>query len=258
MLSKTEREAPSLTVTAGFEGQPPQALTLVPMETDFVMMPTGRMLGNGCAYVELFGFEGTPAMTKQYIDTLQSEIAELDAQHPAGWIVDLRRNMGGNMWPMIAGLGPFFGDATLGYFVGPTSREAWFYRKGVAGSGKELICRASHPYRMKDGKAPIAVLTGETTASSGEITLISFKGIPNVRQFGHPTRGLTTGNDEYPMSDGALLVLTTTRDADRTGRVYTGSVAPDEGAETDWVHYGTEADPVVLAAMRWISARKPS
>jgi hypothetical protein len=48
---------------------------------------------------------------------LQEILAELDQSHPAGWVVDLRGNVGGNMWPMLAGIGPLLGEGdNLGEF----------------------------------------------------------------------------------------------------------------------------------------------
>lgn len=41
---------------------------------------------------------------------------------PAGWIVDLCGNGGGNMWPIIAGVGSVLGDDLLGFFISPTGR----------------------------------------------------------------------------------------------------------------------------------------
>jgi len=52
-------------------------------------------------------------------------IAELDASHPAGWIVDLRGNVGGNMWPMLAGIGPVLGE---GDHLGEFFYDPWSLR----------------------------------------------------------------------------------------------------------------------------------
>jgi hypothetical protein len=43
-------------------------------------------------------------------DSLQSLIRGVDARDPCGWIIDLRHNHGGNMWPTLAGVGPILGD----------------------------------------------------------------------------------------------------------------------------------------------------
>jgi len=47
----------------------------------------------------------------QFETRLQQLIAALDQQHPRGWIIDLRGNGGGNIWPMLAGLGPLLAKA---------------------------------------------------------------------------------------------------------------------------------------------------
>ena len=49
-----------------------------------------------------------------------------------GWIIDLRGNGGGNMYPMLAGLKPFLGDTVLGAFVGPDKTRAnWVAGRGI-------------------------------------------------------------------------------------------------------------------------------
>jgi hypothetical protein len=60
-------------------------------------------------------------------------IDQLHKKHPCGWIIDLRGNVGGNMWPMLAGAGPLLGGIDVGFFDSGTSKETWFYRCGVAG-----------------------------------------------------------------------------------------------------------------------------
>jgi peptidase S41-like protein len=54
-----------------------------------------------------------------FAEKIQGLIALNDCIDMRGWIVDLRDNRGGNMWPMIAGLGPILGEGVLGAFVGP-------------------------------------------------------------------------------------------------------------------------------------------
>lgn len=65
--------------------------------------------------------------------------SELDAPDLVGWIVDLRGNGGGNMWPMIAGVGPVLGEGTAGAFVDPDDNVTlWGYANGASiadGSG---------------------------------------------------------------------------------------------------------------------------
>jgi len=54
---------------------------------------------------------------QKYTDELHDVSARLEAAHPTGWIIDLRGNGGGNMWPMLAGIGFVLGDGPAGSFV---------------------------------------------------------------------------------------------------------------------------------------------
>ena len=49
-----------------------------------------------------------------YAAKVQNVIAELALKNPRGWIVDLRGNGGGNMWAMLAGVGPILGEGEPG------------------------------------------------------------------------------------------------------------------------------------------------
>jgi C-terminal processing protease CtpA/Prc len=72
-----------------------------------------------------------------FATTLQQTIRTKDTSvDVVGWIVDLRGNSGGNMWPMVAGIGPILGEGIIGHFV--NSRDlwvAWEYRLGAAING---------------------------------------------------------------------------------------------------------------------------
>ena len=51
-----------------------------------------------------------------------------------------------------------------------------------------------------------AAVISSLTASSGEAVTIAFIGRLNARTFGERTRGLTTSNDQFLLSDGAVLI----------------------------------------------------
>ena len=76
-------------------------------------------------------------------------------------------------------------------------------------------------------ETPVAVLIGQGTVSAGEFTAISFRGRPNTRFFGKPSWGLSTNNESFLLSDGAIINLTTSIAVDRTGQEYGGSILPD-------------------------------
>ncbi len=52
-----------------------------------------------------------------YAADVRRILTDLSAQNPKGWIVDLRGNTGGNMWPMFTGIGPILGEGNVGSFV---------------------------------------------------------------------------------------------------------------------------------------------
>ncbi len=158
---------------------------------------------------------------------LQARLAIVASQGACGWVIDLRGNTGGNMWPLLLALGPILGDGLAGSFVGTDTIMRWGYSAGSVWYGTDTLGRvASTPASL--GAPAVAVLTSPRTASSGEALAIAFRGRPRTRSFGQPTGGLATANEGFPLPDGSKLVLTTSSDADRTGRRYGAAVEPDE------------------------------
>ena len=171
----------------------------------------------------------SPDAANAFHRQIQDTIAAGDRDGPIGWIVDLRSNGGGNMWPMIAGLGPILGEGLLGYFIGPTGTETrWEYHGGVSSAGGIPISTVSPAYTLRRSAPRVAVLSDNGIASSGEATLIAFRLRPNTRSFGQATCGLSTANATYPLSDGGSLTLTTAVMADRAKNRFGDSIAPDE------------------------------
>lgn len=206
--------------------------------------PQGKLLENKIGYVAVFEFNAQlEDEANKYADKIQSIIIELDMQSVCGWIVDLRDDLGGNMYPMIAGLGALIGEGELGLFKDAKGNNStWYYRNGQSWFGNVPLAKVSHPEFLLDpDETPVAVLIGPQTASSGEATAISFRGRPNTYFFGKPSYGLTTGNDSFTLSDGAIIILTTVVELDRTGQEYGGSIIPDvvtsnpESEATDWL-----------------------
>jgi carboxyl-terminal processing protease len=183
----------------------------------------------GYVWVRSFAGSSDSAPATTYAEGMQAEIARQDREDLAGWVVDIRANGGGNMWPMIAGLGPILGEGPLGYFISPTGTETiWEYRDGASISGTFAVSTVSPPYRLKRQAPRVAVLSDNRIASSGEATLIAFIRRPNTRSFGQATCGLSTANSTYPLSDGATFTLTTSVMADRAKMPFGDSIPPDE------------------------------
>jgi len=183
-----------------------------------------------------------------FANTIWEEIKNIDSTNDiTGWIVDLRHNSGGNMWPMLAGLNALIEDGEEGYFVYPASnyKMPWLSENGSMLSQKSKI----NDYKIKDRQLKIAVLIDSLTASSGEMTAISFLGLPNVKTFGQPSAGYTTSNGTFPLSNGSHLYLATSHAADRTGKVYKEKIFPDVTVEDN---SNTKEDEVIQEAKKWI------
>jgi C-terminal processing protease CtpA/Prc len=215
-----------------------------PRDEDFGIQD--RRVGS-VAYLGVPGFGGgSPARLRAYAQDLRGRIERQHRASPCGWIVDLRGNGGGNMHPMIAGLEPFLGHQTLGYTVERKSREAW------SGLGYYERIGERRPERLEPDltSAPVAVLVGSQTASSGEIVAIAFRGRAKARSYGTPTAGASSANLRVDLSDGSALFVTAALNADRTGKLIEGALVPDVRTAP------ADASPSTIpgAAIEWLES----
>ncbi|MEO8316607.1 MAG: S41 family peptidase [Pseudomonadota bacterium] len=192
--------------------------------------PSGYVRADGIPILSVPAFRGSPKLVSQYAQMMCSLIADFARQRAPGWIVDLADNTGGNMMPMLAGLGPLLGVGTIGAFeFANHSQTPWQYDEtGRLWLDHECVLRTSCTVDPVQQLSPVAVVIGPRTASSGEAVVIAFSGRSRSRSFGLPTRGVSTSNESFDLVDGASLAITTARFADRTGRVFGGAVYPDE------------------------------
>lgn len=214
--------------------------------------PTVRSPGMppSIGYLRVRRFAGTPAEATLYAQQLQDSIRRADRDGLVGWIVDLRENSGGGMYPMLAGIGPILGEGVHGYFIDADGRETSFsYRAGVSAFADEPIHQVSTVYQLKQPNPRVAVLTDGWVASSGEAIAIAFRGRERTRSFGTPTCGLSTGNSTWFLSDTSKLVITASVMADRTRRAYGDVITPDEVI--------TNPDDAVTRAMQWLISPPP-
>ena len=147
----------------------------------------------------------------------ETETAEAGALK--GVIIDLRGNTGGNMYPMIAAIHRFLPDDSILRFK---------TRKFTMPITKDFVLRSVGLEAQPALDCPVALLTDEWTASSGEAVLLCFRGLEKARTFGGATAGYASANEPYPMPDGSQLVLTTGCDMARTGEMFCDDpIAPD-------------------------------
>ena len=208
-------------------------------------MPPAVHVPDDIGYVRVGSFSGIGPGETAFAQGIQDAIRAGDRGNLAGWIVDLRNNGGGNMWPMVAGLGPILGDGTAGAFVDPDGGTTrWGYRDNASIYNGSPLVIVTTPYRVLRADPRVAVLTNCRVASSGEAVVIGFRERRDTRSVGTATYGLSTSNDEFPLTGGGTLFLCTSTMADRTGRMYGKVVAPDEEI----------ADPaeMVRRAIEWL------
>ena len=180
--------------------------------------PSVKLLDDGIVLITLPAFSGQDREDNQrYARTVLDALPE--TEDIQGVIIDLRGNTGGNMYPMIAAIHRFLPDDTILRFKSrqfSTPITKIFILNSVGLMEKPLIL------------CPVALLTDDLTASSGEATLLCFRGLANARSFGGPTAGYASANTPYRMPDGSQLVLTTGCDMARTGEIFCDDpIAPD-------------------------------
>lgn len=189
--------------------------------------PEGKYLGNGVGLIKVPGcLTFNNIKDRDFANNIRYQIKKIDTENDINnWIIDLRANGGGNMWPMIAGLNALTNDGVIGYLVGTKFRKevVWKTENGKINFSREL----TDTYKVKNIPIKIAVLIDSMTGSSGEMTAISFIGLPNVKVFGQSSAGYTTANSTIDLSDGTQLYLATNFVADRTHKSYPDKIIPD-------------------------------
>ncbi len=213
---------------------------------------SGKRLENGIGYLALQDIGGNLETLKDYANTLHQIIQDIDEESTCGWVVSLRGNGGGSVFPMVAGLSPIIGEGEIGGFLLADGRQKILSLQ----DGFVLVDGVVIPefgelldeplYVLKQTMPPVAVLVDQQTASAAEITALAFIGRPNSRLFGKSTGGYTTGNEVFPLFDGAMLILTFAKELDRTGKVYSESIIPDELVPSE---------DVMDTALEWLLAQ---
>jgi C-terminal processing protease CtpA/Prc len=211
-----------------------------------VLLPEGMRLANGIGVIRLYGFVGSPDAGKLYTQTAQAKITDMKVHGVCRFVLDLRENSGGNMYPMLNGVAGLLEPGILGTFENPQGKYSpWALTDGTV---TVLPSQDTRPVAEAVRAAlPVAVLLGPQTASSGEFTAMSFEGRAHTRFFGAPTAGYVTANSPVPLSDGAVIVMTDSWGHDRVGKKYVDRIEPDVNTGSG----GAALD----AAVNWLSAQ---
>jgi carboxyl-terminal processing protease len=123
--------------------------------------PTGHLVDQASTAVADLRLPRLPegrTIARRYLADGTAVMSTLTTARPRGWIVDLRANIGGGMWPMLAVAAPLLPEGILGHSLLP------------------------------DNRTPIAVLTSRHTASAGEAVALAFRAQPRARRRPDPRR----------------------------------------------------------------------
>ena len=201
------------------------------------VLPTVSLDGN-IAIIKLPDFLGTAEAGQKYAKIAEDFIHE-NRDKIKGVVLDLRGNTGGDMGPMATAVSSLLPDGELVYYHYRSYDVPVTLKNGVvsnAGTGGKSL----YPYEKLN--VPVAILTDNMTASSGEALTLCFRGLENTRTFGAPTAGYTSVNMLYNMYDGAQMYLTVAFDKARTGEIFKEtSIEPD-----------VATDSPLEAALEWL------
>lgn len=201
------------------------------------VLPTVSLNGD-IAVIKLPDFLGTAEAGRKYAKVAEDFIHE-NRDKINGVVLDLRGNTGGDMGPMATAVSSLLPDGELMYYHYRSYDVPVTLKDGVisnAGTGGKSL------YPDEKLKVPVAILTDDMTASSGEALTLCFRGLENVKTFGTPTAGYTSVNMLYSLYDGAQMYLTVAFDKARTGEIFKEtSIEPD-----------VATDSPLEAALEWL------
>jgi carboxyl-terminal processing protease len=179
-------------------------------------------------YIRLPFCIGKEDQLDEYISSIQTKINRQSKGNVKGWIIDLRGNFGGNMWPMLLAIEPLIGNGIIGYFVDADNKyKSWKLINGKAFIDDQLVYENKAFENLNLSNQYVAVLTDNETASSGEAVAIALKSRNNSMSFGTSTYGVSTGCVSHLLSDGSTINLAESVFADRNMNKYGFKVIPD-------------------------------
>ena len=185
--------------------------------------PTVTIREDGICIIHLPAFAGDDENCLRYARTVLDSISDT----VKGVCIDLRGNHGGNMYPMIAAVHRFLPDDI---FLKFKMRRRF---RSVMPINKEFVTKIVGIDIEPRINCPVAILTDEETASSGEAVLLCFRGLDNVRSFGSPTAGYASANESIILDNGSILALTVSCDIARTGEIFCDDpIVPDVETES--------------------------
>jgi carboxyl-terminal processing protease len=191
-----------------------------------------------------------PAQAAEKAAAIKAAIAGLSAAPLKKWVLDMRLCGGGNMEPMLNGLGDILEDGEMGGFTDNNGRflKYWGMYNGTFHAGDTVMAIRTNKVRNK-----LAILTGPVTASAGEAVSIALTGRPDTRSFGTPSFGQITCTNVFPMGSQGMLVISIGYYTDRNKKVYKMNISPGEVVAGKEDFGNPKLDPTVIRAAAWLN-----
>lgn len=213
---KLPKERYSVEVKKKYDSKPAFEAKVLDRKFAYILIPGMSFNDNSAGYLS------------KVAQSLYDQVAQLKSNNRIeGWIVDLRMNTGGNSIPMLLALYDLLGDNGIWGELNLNKKMVSKHRleKGTYYYKAEPLAAIKPKGPLLD-RAPVALITGSFTGSSGEVTALAFKGRTNTVFIGENTAGFTTGNIIWPLPFDTTMALTTAYDGDRNGNYYP-FISPD-------------------------------
>lgn len=201
--------------------------------TTIAEIPFDVIVEGNYGMITLKSYNSTDAGKSHRIaDSLYNCLLDFDRRQVKGTIIDLRQMEGGTYIPFVTGLAPLIDSEQLIGFMDRNGKKGRTvrYKNGIyykQGRKKTRLGYLSYYDKPGIASLPIAVLTGQYTASSGEMILLTLKDLPQVRTFGAPTYGVPTGKANFFLPDSSMISLTNTVCFDRNKNIHSGPIQPN-------------------------------
>ncbi|MGC4100743.1 S41 family peptidase [Ferruginibacter sp.] len=218
-----------------------------------------KMLPGQVGYLRVPGMILDSSQYNKKAQQLSDSLCALQQEGAQKFIIDLRLNAGGTMFPMIAGVSALLGNGT---FIGSADASGNIQgmddlHNGVFTGYDGGKATVQSNCTGVTANMPVAVLLSNLTGSAGECLAVAFKGRANTIFIGETTAGFTIGNNgHWIIANKAGIVIAESAITDRNKNIYYNNVAPDTiiwGGD-DFDDY--LQDKKIQAALAWLKKKK--
>ena len=182
------------------------------------------LVEEGIGVITMSSYFDADPFNESFIEQFHCELEKIIPLVSKGWIIDLRNNSGGNVYPMIASISNFISNQNVGgcYYYG-TNYPEHVLKNTFDGQSfhmnDQLIFSYKKNYPIGTITLPAVVLIGEKTGSSGEALALALERQSNIILAGQSTFGLATGNELMALPDNlGHYMLTICHDLDKNDK----------------------------------------